>query len=269
MAYVYTIIIILIILFVLYLYLIAPKKSSQAIEKFRNVHLAHRGLHGDGVPENSMKAFSLAVESGFGIELDVHKTLDDKVVVIHDSNTMRVCGVEKMIEESTYEELCELSLENTEEKIPLFKDVLTLVNGKVPLLVELKSKGSEIISCPYVVELLDSYNGDYCIESFNPLIVAWFKKNRPDIVRGQLSSKIKTVGKDTFKDKLLGFMITNLMTNFMAKPNFIAYDYRYISNLSFKLCKTIFKAPIFLWTLKGKEVQDKFEGKYFGYIFEK
>jgi glycerophosphoryl diester phosphodiesterase len=268
MPYLFTIIIVLLLLFTLYLYLIAPKKNT-AIEKFRNIHLAHRGLHGDGVPENSMKAFSLAVEQGYGIELDVHITKDNKVVVIHDSNTLRVCGVEKSVEESTYDELSQLFLENTDEQIPLFTDVLSLVNGKVPLLVELKSKGSETTSCPYVALILDSYKGDYCIESFNPLIVAWYKKNRADVVRGQLSSKIKTVGGDNFKDKLYGFLITNLMTNCVTKPNFIAYDYKYLSNLSFKICKCLFKSPVFLWTLKGKEIQEKYEGKYFGYIFER
>lgn len=269
MIFVYIAIAIFVVLFFVYLYLIAPKKNTKAIEKFRNIEIAHRGLHRDDIPENSMEAFSLAVEEGYAIELDVRLTKDEKLVVIHDHTTKRVCGEDLLVEDSTYEELYRLNLKNTGEKIPLFFDVLRLVDGKVPLLVELKGDGTKKNSSPYVAALLDQYQGDYLIESFDPRILAWFKKNRPNVIRGQLSTKIHTVGGDNFKDKFFGFLITNLLTNVLTRPNFIAYDYQYLSNASLRLCNFFFHPPIFLWTLKGKEQVEKYKNKYFGYIFEK
>ncbi len=268
MIFVYILLLLLMVFILLYLFAIAPSLNLKTVEKFRDVHFAHRGLHGNGVPENSMKAFSLAVENGFGIELDIHLTKDKKIVVIHDDDTSRVCGKKLVIEDSIYSDLCELSLENTNEKIPTFEEVLKLVNGKVPLLVELKSKGMETALCPYAAGMLDSYKGEYCIESFNAFVVSWFSKNRKNVVRGQLSANIKTIGGDNLKDKLFGFLLTNLLTNFIARPHFIAYNYKNASNLSVQICKNLFKTPIFAWTLRGTKEQKNAEGKFFGYIFE-
>ncbi|MEG0692368.1 MAG: glycerophosphodiester phosphodiesterase family protein [Oscillospiraceae bacterium] len=268
MIFLYILLSLLLLLIVLYLFAIMPSLQTQLTKKFKYVQFAHRGLHGNGVPENSMQAFSLAVEQGLGIEFDIHLTKDNQVVIIHDNDTQRVCGKKLLVEESTYEELCTLSLENTDEKIPLLTDLLKLVNGKVPLLVELKSNAMETKLCPFAAEILGKYTGEYCIESFNTFIVAWYRKHRKHIVRGQLSTKTKTIGGDCFKDKLFGFVLTNLLGNFIAKPNFIAYDYNYISNLSVQICKYLFRTPIFVWTLKGEKEQKAAQGKFFGYIFE-
>ncbi len=268
MIVIYSLLLLLAIVIILYLLAIAPSSKLNSVEEFKGVQFAHRGLHGNGVPENSMKAFSLAVENGYGIELDIHLTKDNRVVVIHDNDTKRVCGKNIPVEESTYKELSELWLENTDEKIPLLEDVLKLVDGKIPLLVELKSKGTNTVLCPFAAEMLDGYKGKYCIESFSPFVVSWFSKNRKNVVRGQLSSKMKTIGGDNFKDKLFGFLLTNLLTNFFARPNFIAYCYNDVSNLSVQICKNLYKTPIFAWTLRGAEVRESAEGKFFGYIFE-
>ncbi|MFZ2537852.1 MAG: glycerophosphodiester phosphodiesterase family protein [Oscillospiraceae bacterium] len=268
MIFLYCLLLLFVILIILYLFAIAPSSNLHSVEEFRDVRFAHRGLHGNGVPENSMKAFSLAAEKGFGIELDIHLTKDNRVVVIHDYDTKRVCGKSLCVEDSTYIELCGLWLENTNQKIPLFEDVLKLVDGKIPILVELKSKGTKTTLCPFAAKTLDDYKGKYCIESFSPFIVSWFFKNRKNVVRGQLSQKMKTVGGNNFKNKLLGFILTNLLTNFITRPTFIAYNYKDVSNLSVKLCKNLFKTPIFAWTLKGAKIQKNVEGNFFAYIFE-
>ena len=170
-----------------YLLSIAPRLIGRP-KRMPGKFYAHRGLHdlSLGIPENTMAAFRRAVEHGYGIELDVQLTKDGQVVAAHDFDLKRICGVEKDVDELTYEELKALPVLGTAEHIPLFQDVLDLVDGKVPLLVEIKYKhvGSSI--CRKAAELLDHYSGSYCIESFHPVALMWFRKYRPYTVRGQL-----------------------------------------------------------------------------------
>ena len=152
------------------------------------VYYAHRGLYDNisDAPENSLAAFQKAVDAGYGIELDVQMTADGKVVVVHDFNLKRISGVDKEIDQCTYEELQEYPIYGSDQRVPLFEDVLKAVDGKVPLIVELKYKeGSKI--CEKAQEILNSYTGIYCIESFHPQVLVWYRKNYPHICRGQLS----------------------------------------------------------------------------------
>ncbi len=191
---------------------------------FRGVNYAHRGLHSRdrSVPENSLPAFRQAAEEGYGIELDVQLSKDGKVVVFHDDTLDRVCGVYARVDDLTWSELSSLKLCGSEETIPLFSEVLDSIRGCEALIVELKNGRRNRELCEKTYALLTAYHGSVCIESFNPLIVMWFRLHAPDLVRGQLS----TTAKDYRDDGITGFkafILHNTLLNFLARPQFIAY----------------------------------------------
>lgn len=258
------------VLFILYLLAIMPRIVNRPdFSMFMNRYYAHRGLHKEShiAPENSMEAFRLAVEKDYGIELDVRLSKDNIPVVFHDNNLKRLCGIEKDVDELTFDELRELRLYDSNEKIPHFKEVLDLVNGKVPIIVEIKAKSNNSLLCSIVSSYLDSYNGAYCIESFNPFILIWFKKNRPDVIRGQLSTNYLRGG--VKNNKILNFALQNLLFNFAVRPDFIAFNHKYKNMLSFNLCRKLYKIPTVAYTVQSrKELEGSF--RYFDlFIFEK
>ena len=155
-----------------YMAAITPRLFNRP-ERMPKVYYAHRGLHDNDseAPENTLAAFRLAVEKGYGIELDVQVTRDGRAVVAHDYNLQRICGVDKDIDAVTYEELKKYPILNSQETVPLFADVLELVNGQVPLIVELKCKNRKSLVCEMADSLLKDYKGIYCIESFNPAVL--------------------------------------------------------------------------------------------------
>lgn len=203
--------------------------------KFARRCFAHRGLFdNESRCENTLSAFAAAADAGYGIELDLQMTADGQIVVFHDEDLSRMCSVPISIEGSAYSQLKNYFLKNTQESIPLFSEVLKLVNGRVPLIVEIKSTEKIDLVCLKVYDLLRRYRGDYCIESMNPLIVGWFAKNAPQIMRGQLSTK--------FKEKpavmIPAAALSNMMFNCLSKPHFIAYDVRYAQDSrAFRFCK--------------------------------
>ncbi|MDO4815521.1 MAG: glycerophosphodiester phosphodiesterase family protein [Bacillota bacterium] len=205
-------------------FLVAPGRICRWQKKpFMYRNFAHRGLHkrDKSVPENSIAAFERASAKGYGMELDVQLSRDGEVVVFHDDTLNRVCGVDSRVDEKTYAELKEMSLCGTEETVPLFSEVLKTVRGRGPLIVELKNGRSNKELCEKTYALLKDYNGEYCIESFNPMIVRWFRKNAPEIVRGQLASPPKDYGGEV--NGITAFVLGNLLLNFLARPQFIAY----------------------------------------------
>ena len=175
------------------LYAVAPGHASRRQKKiFRGVNYAHRGLHtrDKSVPENSLAAFRQAAQEGYGIELDVQLSKDGEVVVFHDDTLDRVCGVHARVDELTWPELQQLRLCGTEEQIPLFSEVLKNIQGCEALIVELKNGPRNRELCEKTLALLENYHGNVCIESFNPLIVAWFRFHAPDLIRGQLATTV-------------------------------------------------------------------------------
>ena len=206
-------------------FLVAPGAASKRQKApFMGVNFAHRGLHSRDktVPENSLEAFRLAAREGYGIELDVQLSKDGQVVVFHDDTLDRVCGVHARVDEKTYEELKQLSLCGTEQTIPLFSDVLAVIRGRGPLIVELKTGRHNRELCEKTYALLESYRGEVCIESFNPFIVTWFRLHAPDLVRGQLAMPRKHYAGEGFS-RLQTFALSHTLFNFLARPQFIAY----------------------------------------------
>lgn len=207
-----------------FVYLIAPGKiRKKQRSPFQNRNFAHRGLHkrDKSVPENSLAAFERAASYGYGIELDVQLSKDGQVVVFHDDTLNRVCGVDARVDSKTFDELKQLRLCGTDETIPLFSEVLKTVRGRGALIVELKNGKHNKELCEKTYALLRRYTGDYCIESFNPFIVRWFRLNAPEVVRGQLANPPKDYNGEV--NPVTGFILGNVLLNFLARPQFIAY----------------------------------------------
>lgn len=219
---------------------------------------AHRGLHGGAVPENSMHAFEQAAQKGYGIELDIHLSRDGVPVVIHDDDLKRMTGIEKEVSDLPADALSRLSLAGSKEGIPLFEDVLNKIAGQVPLLVELKNRGRAGELEKKAWELLKGYCGQFAVQSFSPYSIAWFRKNAPGVLRGQLSSRF-----DDMKESLPGYQIfalKHLLTNFLARPNFISYEIDSLpKSVVSRLRKT--KIPVLGWTVRS-ETQKKHAEKY-------
>ena len=261
-------VIVLLILVILYLFLIMPRMAGKPdTSALRGVYYAHRGLHDNKseAPENSLPAFRLAVENGYGIELDVQLTKDEKVVVFHDNTLKRVCGIDSPVNAYTYEELQEFSLFRTGEKIPLFSEVLKIIDGKVPLIMEIKMVDSKTRVCELADVLLKDYRGVYCMESFHPFAVRWYKKHRPEVVRGQLSAAF---GREGEKESAAMVLVHYLLTNFATKPDFIAYSHRGADNLSRQLCRYLYRNLAVAWTIRSQEELNRNRGKFDLFIFE-
>lgn len=259
----------IIVLFLLYLLVIMPRIIHRANgSEFIGKYYAHRGFHDNSLecPENSLAAFSKAVEMGFGIELDVRLTKDKELIVFHDDTLERACGIKESVSSYTYKQLKQLELFQSKESIPRLVEVLKLVDGKVPLIIELKVEWHPTETCVAVDRILNHYKGLYCIESFSPLALIWYRKNRPNVMRGQLSTHFK---KDKISgDRKIQFVIQNLLLNFLAKPDFIAYNYRYRKNISLIICRKLYKSYAFAWTIQTEESLENVRKSFDSFIFD-
>ena len=258
----------LIFILIAYFFMIMPRVTRKPdVEPLKHHLYAHRGLFDNetDAPENSMKAFKKAVDSGFGMEMDIQLTKDGQMVVFHDWSLKRMCGVEGKVCEYTFDELQQFSLLKSEEKIPLFTEVLKLVDGKVPLIIEYKIETPDASVCEVGNEILKDYKGIYCIESFNPFGVHWYKKHRKDVVRGQLSEEFLKNGSPKTP---VYFIVAKLLTNFWTKPDFIAYNALNYKNWSRRICRNLYGNLAVTWTIKSQEQLDEMR-KYFDmFIFD-
>lgn len=247
--------VILVILAGIYSYLISgdnleEKEVSWIIE----TPIAHRGLDNGSIPENSMAAFRNAIEKGYTIELDVQFTKDKELIVFHDDDLSRLTNDNRKVKDVNYQELKNLKLENTDEKIPTLKEVVEMVDNQVPLIIEIKD-GEDIIGLSEkTYNIMKNYKGRYAIQSFNPFILEWFKNNASEVIRGQLSGTFREDAESLkFYEK---FVLKNLLLNFKSKPNFIAYELDGVNNLSVKLLKGR-NYPIISWTIENEEDMKK------------
>ena len=239
--------------------MITKRKPKQGFHgRLGDYYYAHRGLHASeaGIPENSLRAFRLAANNGYGAELDVHLSRDGRLVIMHDESLKRMTGANANISAITAQILSQLTLEGTKEKIPYLEEVLPLFEGKAPLLIELKTeKGNYEELTRKVCALLDQHPDlDYMIESFDPKVLYWLRRHRPEIIRGQLSMDFIKDRKDlTF---FQAFMMTNLLTNFLTMPDFVAFKYKDRFCLAPGLCKKIWGTKIFYWVVKDQKTAD-------------
>lgn len=235
-----------------YLLSLRGRTGHPGMAQLQRFRYAHRGLHNVERPENSMAAFRAALESGYGIELDVHLMKDGNLAVIHDSSLKRTAGADVRIEDLTLEQLDAYRLNGTDEKIPLFSQVLQLFAGKTPLIVELKCENNNYVAlCEAAMALLDQYDGAYCVESFDPRVVLWLKRNRPNVIRGQLAE-------NWFKVKnsmpgLLKFLLACLTGNFIITPDFTAYKFADRKMFGIDICRKLWKVQGVSWTIRTPE----------------
>lgn len=233
-------------------------------------YYAHRGLHNAerSVPENSVKAFQLAVRYGYGAELDVHLSKDKRLVVMHDESLKRTAGLDLRICDVKADEISRLRLEGTTQPVPYLEDVLPIFEGQTPLIVEIKPCGKNYARLTYrVCKMLDKYpNLHYCIESFDPRVLIWLRKNRPEVLRGQLSMNF-------LKERSgfswpLAFAMTNLLFNIFTQPDFIAYKYEDRKSPALWLCKKIWNVQEVSWTIHSQREAEEAAARKAIPIFE-
>lgn len=242
-------------LVLLYLLSLHGRTGHSGLRKLRKFAYAHRGLHGENAPENSMAAFRAALEKGYGIELDVHLLRDGGLAVIHDHSLLRTAGSDVLIEDLSSDDLADYRLANG-EAIPLLADVLALAKGKTPLIIELKSAKSNYAALTdAAVAAMDGYVGQWCLESFDPRCLRRLKKHYPKVIRGQLSEDF-VHNKTVSSPFVLKLIMTVLVTNFLTSPDFVAYEFEDRKVLSLQLCRKLWRLPMVAWTLKSQEEFD-------------
>ena len=248
--------IVILILAVLFILAVQCRRGHKGLEAIRGWNYAHRGLHGNGIPENSMAAFRAALEAGCGVELDIHLLKDGSLAVFHDGTLDRCTGKSGTPEELTAADLKDYPLEGTEETIPLFSQVLELFAGRAPIIVELKPMGGNHAAlCQAACDMLDGYNGVYCLESFDPRCIHWLKKNRPERIRGQLSEDFVRNPKSPLP-LVLKFLLTHQLENFLIRPDFVAYKFADRKTPSVFLARKLWGAQGVTWTITKPEDLD-------------
>lgn len=249
-------ILVVLILFILYILALRGRTGQKKLADLGKWSYAHRGLHDQYLPENSMGAFRAAVEAGYGMELDLHLLRDGNLGVMHDSSLKRTTGRDGKMEDLTTEQLSEYHLQGTEETIPQFRQVLDLVAGKVPLIIELKSDGYNASQlCQAACRMLEGYQGLYCLESFDPRCVIWLRKHQPQIIRGQLAENF-LAAKGVHMPWILKWILTNNAANFLSLPDFIAYRFAHRNTFGNTVCRKVWGIQGVSWTLHSKEEYD-------------
>lgn len=228
-------------------------------------YFAHRGLFNEEFPENSMEAFENAMKHGYGIEIDVQFSKDKKLVVFHDDDLKRITGDSRNVCDVEFHELSKLNLSNTDKHMSLFEDVLKKINGKVPLIIEIKHGKNAKELASQTFKFLKNYKGKYAVQSFDPFILAWFAKNQPQVIRGQLSASPKNyVGFKGYEK----FVLCNLLLNFKSKPDFISYELDGLPHIMVKFNRKILKRPLLAWVIKNDNELKKAKLCSDGYIFD-
>lgn len=226
--------------------------------------IAHRGLFTDKIPENSLSAFKNAIKSKLPIELDVTILTDGTVVVFHDEKLARLTGKDGFISNCSYADIAKLTLSGTKEKIPTLKEALEVIDGKVPILIEIKNFGKVGAIEKAVWKALQGYRGEYAIQSFNPYTLEWFKKNAPKIKRGQLSCFFKNKEITGVKRFSLKRMLLNKK---ISEPNFINYAAEDMPNKYVK--KYYGKIPVLAYTIESEADESRLENYIDNIVFDK
>ena len=240
------------------------KTTSFLKEKY----IAHRGyFNNTTICENSLPAFECAIKNGYAIELDIQPTKDNEIVVFHDSTLLRMTGQNGKVSDYTYNELQELNLLNTNQKIPTLQQVLKLVNGQTPLLIEIKPNNLKVGKLETkLLQLLNEYNGQYAIQSFNPFIILWFKKNAPNVIRGILSAKF-TKNFENRPNVIKRIILKSMILNKFFTPDFIAYN---VLDLPLKKIENNKNKGIIIlgWTVKSQQQYEKIKDYVDNIIFQ-
>ncbi len=226
---------------------LAPASAARRVERLKALPFAHRGLHGSGRPENSRSAFRAAIDAGHGIELDVRISRDGHAIVFHDGDLNRLTGERGPLAERTASELAAIPLAGgAGETIPDLPDVLALIGGRVPLLIELKAPDARVAAlCLSVFRALDGYRGPVGVMSFNPEVGRWFARHGPRVTRGLVVTEAGRRRRGLLKRRL---------ALYRARPDFLAYDVRDLPS-RFAARARARGLPVFTWTCRSREDQ--------------
>jgi len=224
--------------------------------------IAHRGLWSQELPENSLAAFEAAIKSGFAIELDVRLLDDGTVVVFHDDSLARMTGKDGYVSALTKDSLSSYALQGTDNTIPTLSEALTLIDGKVPVLIEVKNAGKVGKLEQAVIDLLSSYEGDVAVQSFNPHSLGYFAGNAPHILRGQLASYFRHNKEISWFKRAA---LKRLKLNNISKPDFIGYNHKDLPNKYVKAAGL----PTLAWTVRSNAEFEAVVHNCDNVIFEK
>ncbi len=209
--------------------------------------IAHRGFHNSIFPENSLGAFKNAINHGYAIELDVQMLSDETVVVFHDESLSRMTGNDGYLKFLTKEDLPMLKLKNSKENIPTLNEVLKTINGKTPIIIEIKNNSKVGKLEQKVIDELSNYNGEIAVASFNPTSLAYFKQHAPHILRGQLAGYLKNLRLKFFTRWGMKRMV---LAKKVAGADFIMYEAKTLPN---RFVRKFKKLPLLAWTVKSQE----------------
>ena len=256
------------VVFGVYLFLISPRMFSKPdMSAFENVAFAHRGFfdNQNGIPENSLLSFENAIINNVGIELDIQLSSDGIPMVFHDADLERMCGVKGKVWEYTAAELQTMSLSGTEHTIPTLAQTLAVIDGRVPIIVEHKMDRIDTAVCEKSYALLKDYTGAWCMKSFDPRAVMWYKSNAPQVIRGQLAQEYWK--EEKFAGSPLYTALSFLVSNVITRPDFISYKYTDADNISLNLCR-LMGAKTACWTLKSADDYNSVKSEFDMYIFD-
>ncbi|MBE7075625.1 MAG: glycerophosphodiester phosphodiesterase [Clostridiales bacterium] len=225
--------------------------------------IAHRGYHNKNIPENSIAAFEKAIEKGYAIELDVQLLADNTVVVFHDESLARMTGNDGYLKYLNKPDLKALKLKDSKETIPTLEQVLKVVDGRVPLLIEIKNKYKVGQLEQALINILRKYKGEFAVQSFNPFSLGYFRENAPEILRGQLAGTFKTEKMSWIRKYMLRTMKLNKK---VSQPHFISYEASALPNRTVRKYKSL---PLLAWTIRSKEEYIKVVKHCDNIIFEK
>ena len=245
------------------------RPRQAAMEDFRTHYIAHRGLfdNSEDYPENTLTAFTRAVEHGFGVELDVHLTKDGQLVVAHDDGLRRICGEDIDIADLTYEELATRRVFGSSQKIPLFTEVLAIIGGRVPLVVEIKPARDNTETCRVTDGFLRHYRGRYCVESFDPRVLMWFRRHHRGVLRGQLSDDFFKSGEGS-GNQMLDRVLANMFFSPLTWPDFIAYNWQHADRFAVGFWHMALRCTMVAWTIQSKADLDIARERFNAFIFD-
>lgn len=251
-----------------YAWLIWPARRSRGMNSFfGTTWIAHRGLHGGGISENSMAAFEAAVEKGYGIELDVHLTKDGQLAVFHDDTLERMCGSKENVNELTLPEI-QAHLLPDGQKIPSLEEVFGMVQGRVPVVVEIKShRIGDCAVAERTWQTLKAYSGPYLVQSFDAFLMRWFKKHAGQVIRGQLAQKVRPKGKFRLQEAA-GWLAGNMLIHRISSPDYVAYRMEDTGKLCYRLMRCVCRPGLAVWTVRSEAEAEKMKKVCHVQIFE-
>ena len=251
----------------IFVFMVAPRTASKPDMSAFTGAFAHRGYfdNENGIPENSLAAFQKAVDAGVGIELDVRLSSDGVAMVFHDKTLERMCGVEGSVWDYTSQELQQMTLLDTEYTIPTLQQAIELIAGQVPVIVEHKMDLVDTAICQSSYNVMKDYQGNWCMKSFDPRALIWYKSNAPEVIRGQLSAQFwedeQYAGKPLYV--AMGYMVANAL----SRPDFISYYYEHKDNISLKICRLL-GAQTACWTIQSQVDFDSLKDEFDIVLFD-